>query len=127
MPGWTIDPQPDYSYHCHDGTRLRAIIRRDSPKSWRVIHVNAFGKSGDTAGFFRSFDEAKTFVTRAHIFGVQGEPEIVERRKRLRTLCSLLNVSDESLVEIVTRVYGGTDAPAARDDLRNFLNEGLDD
>lgn len=67
---WTVTRQEDGSYHCHDGTRLRAIIQRDGARSFRVTRVNSQGKLGgcDT---FKTFLEAKAFVTkRPNIWGV---------------------------------------------------------
>lgn len=123
---WTVEPQEDGSYACHDGTRLRAVIQRDSPRSWRVTRVNSKGRhtGGDN---FHSFAECKAFVTESHIFGPAGDAEEIARKSRLEHLrLFLVTEPDLSLVQAVTRVYGGTDSPAARDDLKSLLNEGLD-
>jgi len=67
---WTVTRTPAGEYECHDGTRLRAIIQKDSAKSWRVTRINSMG--GNTgADTFHTFAEAKSFVTeRPGIWGV---------------------------------------------------------
>jgi hypothetical protein len=59
---WTVTKNAEGGYDCHYGSRLRARIQKDSPRSWRVTRVDSLGNEGgcDT---FHSFTEAYEFVT----------------------------------------------------------------
>lgn len=66
---WTVTKNAEGGYDCHDGTRLRAHIQKDSRRSWRVTRIDSMGRDGgcDT---FHSSNEAFVFVTeRPEIWG----------------------------------------------------------